>query len=316
MNLYKALWNDLTAAFSIKQWKETIISVQSIKRENLRKTFLLLLPQLILYYLLFSPFIAGALYDNLLFHPTKTGHFDAKYLIGTKIENIYLKNGNENLHCWFLKKPTASKVALICHGNGGNLTNRAEIMKSFLDQNISVFIFDYQGYGKSTGRPSIPKIVSDSKIALAYLLENRKYKQENIILFGESLGTGLACKLSTDMKSGGIILLSPYYSILRLAREKLAWLNLYPDFMFSFDHLDNAKVLSKPHSPTLIIHGAKDRLIPITHAEKLYATAVDPKQFVVLKSSGHNDIFLNDTTDFENGLKRFFKRYIDTSKQK
>lgn len=316
MNLLKALWSDLTAVFSIRQWKETLISVRSIKRENLHKTILLLLPQMVLYYILFSPFLAGALYDNLLFHPTKAGHYDAKYLAGIKIENLNLKNGSESIHCWFLKKPSASRVALICHGNGGNLTNRAEIMKAILDQNISVFIFDYEGYGKSTGSPSIPKIILDSRIALRYLLENQNYKQENILLFGESLGTGLACKLSCEIKPGGIILLSPYYSILRLAREKLVWLYLYPDFMFPFDHLDNAKVLSKPHSPVLIIHGAKDRLISIKHAEKLYAIAMDPKLLLMLKNSGHNDIFLNDTSDFENGLKRFFKGYIDTSMQK
>ncbi|MCW5823427.1 MAG: alpha/beta hydrolase [Cyanobacteria bacterium TGS_CYA1] len=307
MNLLKALWNDLTAAFSIRQWQETLASVKSIKKENLRKTVLLLLPQMVLYYILFSPIVAGALYDNLLFHPTKVGHFDATFLTGVKIENVSLKSGKETLHSWFLRKSQTSKVALICHGNGGNLTNRAELMKALLDQNVSVFIFDYQGYGKSTGSPSIPKIISDSRVALNYLLDKEKYKQENIILFGESLGTGLACKLSTEIKSGGIILLSPYCSILRLAREKLIWLNLYPDFMFTFDHLDNAKILSKPHSPLLIIHGAKDRLIPVAHAEKLYATAVDPKQLVLLKDSGHNDIFLNDALDFENGLKRYFK---------
>jgi len=310
MNLLKALWNDLTAVFSINQWKATLGSVKSIKKENLRKTLLLLVPQMILYYILFSPPVAGSLYDNLLFHPTKIGHYDAKFLAGTKIENVSLKRGKETLHCWLLNKSGSSKVVLICHGNGGNLTNRAEIMKVFLDQNVSVFIFDYQGYGKSTGSPSIPKIMADSEVALNCLLKEKNYKPENIILFGESLGTGLACHLSTKIKSGGIILLSPYYSIMQLAREKLVWLNLYPDFAFNFPPLDNGLILSQPHSPLLIFHGVKDRLIPAAHAEKLFKSAAEPKKLVLFKNSGHNDIFLNDESEFEKYVKLYCHRYF------
>lgn len=306
MNLLKALWNDLTAVFSFKQWKDTFGSLKSVNRKSLFKTIQLLLPQMVLYYILFSPIIAAPLYDNLLFHPTKTGHYNARYLAGTKIENVTLKNGAENLHCWLLNKPGATKIALICHGNGGNLTNRAEIMKALLDQDLSVFIFDYQGYGKSTGSPSIPKVITDAETALNYLLKEKSYKPENIILFGESLGTGLACELSTKVKVGGIILLSPYYSIIQLAREKLLWLNLYPDFAFNFPHLDNAKILSSKHPPLLIFHGLKDRLIPVANSEKLFKTAIEPTQLVLLKNSGHNDVFLNDGREFKNGLSGFF----------
>ncbi len=310
MNLLKALWNDLTAVFSIKQWKDTFGALKSVNRKSLFKTIQLLLPQMVLYYILFSPLVAAPLYDNLLFHPTKTGHYDARNLAGTRIENVTLKNGEESLHCWLLNKPGSTKIALICHGNGGNLSNRADIMKAFLDQGLSVFIFDYQGYGKSTGSPSIPKVITDAEKALNYLLKEKNYKPENIILFGESLGTGLTCHLSTKDKVGGIILLSPYYSIVQLAREKLVWLNLYPDFAFNFPHLDNGKILSQSHPPLLIIHGMKDRLIPVANAEKLFKTSMEPKQLVLLKNSGHNDVFLNDETEFKNGLRDFFDQYL------
>lgn len=310
MNLLKALWSDLTAVFSFKQWKDTFDALKSVDRKSLFKTMQLLLPQMVLYYILFSPFVAAPLYDNLLFHPTKIGHYKARNLDGTRIENITLKNGEESLHCWLLNKPGSTKIALICHGNGGNLTNRADIMKALLDQGLSVFIFDYQGYGKSTGSPSISKVITDAQTALNYILKEKSYKPENIILFGESLGTGLACELSTKVKVGGIILLSPYYSILQLAREKLVWLNLYPDFAFNFPHLDNEKILSQNHPPLLIIHGMKDRLIPVANGEKLFQAALEPKQLVLLKNSGHNDVFLNDGKEFKNGLKGFLDHYL------
>ncbi len=310
MNLLKALWNDLTAVFSIKQWKDTFGSLKSVNRKSLLKTIRLLLPQMVLYFILFSPIVAAPLYDNLLFHSTKTGHYDARNLAGTRIENVTLKNGEESLHCWFLNKPGSTKIVLICHGNGGNLTNRADIMKALLDQDLSVFIFDYQGYGKSTGSPSIPKVITDAETALNYLLKEKNYKPENIILFGESLGTGLACELSTKVKVGGIILLSPYYSIVQLAREKLLWLNLYPDFAFNFPHLDNGKILSCSHPPLLIFHGLKDRLIPVANAEKLFKTAMEPKQLVLLKNSGHNDVFLKDGKEFEECVKIYFRSQL------
>lgn len=306
MNFLQEMINDLTAVFSPKQWKETFSATKSINKKSLAKTFKLLLPQFFIYYILFSPAIAVPLYDSLLFHPIRTGPFDAKRLVGVNIESDYIPTTNkERLHYWYLKNPGSEKVLFVSHGNGGNLTSRAELAEIFLKQGVSVFMYDYQGYGKSTGSPSLSKINEDGLCALNYLLKEKNFKESDVILFGESLGSGVTCQLSKDIKSGGIILLSPYYSMTKLARQKLSWLNFYPDFLFTTPPYDNGKVLSSPHAPLLIIHGEKDRLIPPSNSQELFSVALEPKQIAWLKNSGHNDIMDKDPKALKDAIKAF-----------
>lgn len=306
MKLVREIFNDLTAVFSIKQWKETFASAKSIKKKSFAKTLKLLLPQFLIYYVLFSPAVAVPLYDSLLFHPTRIGPYSANRLAGVPIENIFVTCPNkERLHCWYLKNPDATQVVFISHGNGGNLTGRAELMAMLLNLGLSVFIYDYQGYGKSTGSPSLTKIAEDGNCALNYLLKEKNYKASNVILLGESLGTGVTCKLSTEYEDAGIILLSPYYSMQKLARQKLSWLNIYPDFLFTTPAYDNGKILSKHHAPLLIIHGEKDRLIPPSNSQELFAQAIMPKEILWLKNSGHNDIMDQDPEALKEGIRAF-----------
>ncbi len=308
MKFLKELIGDLTAVFSIKQWKETFTTTKSINKKSFARTLRLLIPQLVLYYILFSPAVAMPLYDSMLFHPTRTGPFDAKRLAGVPIENVQIKSKNgETIHCWYLKNPGSNKIVFISHGNGGNLTTRAELMAMLLKLGVSVFIYDYQGYGKSSGSPNLVKIKEDGDAALNYLLKDKIYKEEQIYLCGESLGSGVTCELSTSIKSGGIILLSPYYSIIKLAKQKLILLNIYPDFCFTIPPYNNALILSLPHAPLLILHGEKDRLIPPSNSQKLFADASVPKQLVWLKNSGHNDILDRDYDTCENALKAFLR---------
>lgn len=306
MKLVREILNDLTAVFSLKQWKETFACAKSINKKSFAKTLKLLLPQFLLYYVLFSPAVAVPLYDSLLFHPTRIGPYGAHRLAGVPIENIYVTCPNkERLHCWYLKNPGAAQVVFISHGNGGNLTTRAELIALLLNLGLSVFIYDYQGYGKSTGSPSLTKIAEDGNCALNYLLKDKNYKASDVILLGESLGSGVTCRLSTEHESGGIILLSPYYSMQKLARQKLSWLNLYPDFLFSSPAYDNGKILSQNHAPLLIIHGEKDRLISPSNSHELFAQAIMPKQILWLKNSSHNDIMDKDPEALKQGIKAF-----------
>jgi len=303
----KSIVRELTAAFNPGEWS----AITKKLRETNKRTFLLtvrnLIPQLLIYYILLSPIVAAPLYNTMLFHPSMTGNYDAHNIVGVKIENIYFKCRNgANLHGWFLQAAKARGVVLVSHGNGGNLSNRMPLIAMFLRHGWSVFIYDYQGYGRSTGAPSIQNMRDDSLAALDWLQSNKHYQDQDIVLFGESLGTGIACQLSEKRHVAGIILQSPYTSLRDLAKLKLFWLRFYPNALFSNqDQLSNSDVLSKPHAPVLLVHGERDKVIPITYSNQLCALALPRTSLTRLPEAGHNDIYDVNFDQYTASVSRF-----------
>lgn len=312
-SFFHSLWHDLTDAFNPREWERV---TEKLKRSNLRSlllTFRALLPQFILYYVLLSPVVAAPIYDKLLFHPTVTGPFDAHAIVGTRIENVSFpgKNG-VMLHGWFLKVPDAKRVVLLSHGNGGNLTDRMPLMAMFLRDGQSVFIWDYEGYGRSQGSPSLDNFCVDGLAAFNWLVANKGYAESQIIVFGESLGTAVTCQIASQRKVAGIILQSPFTSLPTLARQKVLFLKLFPNQLFpKTGQLNNLAILSKPHAPLLIVHGKQDRLIPFEHAKKIYEQAAAPKTLVELPNAGHNDIYEVDFEQYNAAVKEFLSNQID-----
>jgi fermentation-respiration switch protein FrsA (DUF1100 family) len=115
-----------------------------------------------------------------------------------------------------------------------------------------------------------------------------------------ALGTGVACQIAARRHVAGIILQSPYSSLIEIAKQRMFWLRLYPVSFFSKQEpFNNAEILSRPHAPPLLIHGKKDRLIPIAHSEQIYRVAVPPKTFVQLPDAGHNDTYDVDLAQYK-----------------
>ncbi|MFA7335810.1 MAG: alpha/beta hydrolase [Candidatus Obscuribacterales bacterium] len=293
VSLIRSILQELTAAFKPGEWNAVVKKLQQTNRRTFLLTIRNLIPQLLIYYILLSPIVAAPLYNMMLFHPSMAGTYNAHSIIGTKIENVYFNSRNgSKLHGWYLPAAKAKRVILISHGNGGNLTNRMPLIAMFLRQGLSVFVYDYQGYGLSAGSPTISNMKEDGTAAFDWLLSNKHYSEQDIVVFGESLGTGIACQLSAHRHVAAIILQSPYTSLRDLARLKIFWLRLYPDALFSSqDQLDNLKLLEQPHAPLLLVHGARDKVIPITCSEKLYSMAQPQKTFVRLENAAHNDIY-------------------------
>ncbi|MBP7579274.1 MAG: alpha/beta hydrolase, partial [Candidatus Obscuribacter sp.] len=174
-----------------------------------------------------------------------------------------------------------------------------------LQDKVSVFVYDYQGYGKSAGSATVDNIVDDGEAAYQWLRTDKHYKDKDIIVMGESLGTGVAGQLATRHPVGAIILQSGYTSLYKLAQQKMDLIKLYPPFLFLPQKLDTQAVLNRPHAPLLIIHGMRDRIIPFTQSEELYRTAMEPKQFAKLPDAGHNDIFDVDTDQYKKAISDF-----------
>ena len=205
---------------------------------------------------------------------------------GVTKQDVTIETSNgKSLHGWFFKMPGAGKVFLINHGNAENIGSRFPIAATLILNRCSVLLYDYEGYGKSTGEPSLKNITEDALSAYDYLTTKLKYKPQDVIAYGESLGSGVTCFLAAHRQLGGIVLQATYPSLLYAAHDRLWFTWLYPNAWFT--DLDNMSVLSQPHPPLLIIQGRRDTLFPVRYGEILFERAIAPKKLVTPADLGH-----------------------------
>ncbi len=243
-------------------------------------------------YALACPIVGAPVYNHFLFFPDRgTGGYNIEAVRGVRREEVSIRSANgKKLHGWFFKLSDKSKVALVSHGNAGNLACRLELADSLLACGLSVLLYDYQGYGKSEGSPEVKSICEDGIAALEFLEFEKGYSLSDIVLYGESLGCAVTCHIAAAKPCSAMILQSGFSSLPDIAREKFPLLKFYPDWLFPKPALDNLSVVRKAHPPLLLIHGENDSLIPVSHARTMYDQACAFKQLVVLSGAGHNDL--------------------------
>jgi pimeloyl-ACP methyl ester carboxylesterase len=189
----------------------------------------------------------------------------------------------EQLVGWW--KPPASPAAgvvLYLHGNGGNLADRSHRLGELAAHDNGLLAIDWRGYGGSTGKPTETGLNRDAEAALAWI--GRTAPGARVVLFGESLGTGVAVNLASRHPVAGLVLDSPYASVTRLAERQFSWL---PVSFLITDRFDAEARIGRVHAPVMIMHCEEDRVIPPAHAWRLYAKANAPKQLWILPGCGH-----------------------------
>jgi fermentation-respiration switch protein FrsA (DUF1100 family) len=222
--------------------------------------------------------------------------------IGLKFEALTLTTrDDEQLDAWFIPADPARGVVLFCHGNAGNISHRLDSIRLFHELGLSVLIFDYRGYGQSTGKPTEKGTYRDADAAWDYLVEQRGIPAEHIILFGRSLGASIAADLATRQSAAAVVLESAFTSVPDIAAKFYPWL---PVRWLSRYQYDTRKKLASIHSPVLIVHSRDDEIISYSNGEQLYEAAREPKQFLPLRG-GHNDGFLVSGKDYIRGLDAF-----------
>ncbi len=255
-----------------------------------------------------SPRVAGALYANMLFHPNRypEGDYDCGEIAGIKAEDVFFAGADgKMLHGWHLSVPGSTKTLLFSHGNTGNLTGRPHLLAVLLKCGASVFIYDYRGYGRSDGTPTVQGICDDGRAAFDHLEKERRLKASSIVLYGESLGAAVSCQVSATRNCAGMILQSGFSSLRQIGIEMLPLMKIYPSALFPRPGLDSAQVLEKNTRPLLIIHGEKDGVVPFSHARELYQRAQKPKSFMPLPAAAHNDICFVAADQFIDSVKTF-----------
>lgn len=274
-----------------------------------RKFFATLLAIGLCCYLLVGMTLFSPLYGMVVFQPSwgTNSLYRIHNILGAQREEYFFPTaGGLKLHGWFFRLPKSSKVVVVNHGNAGDITNRLFLAKGLLSCGVSVFLYDYRGYGLSQGEPSLDGIVDDGLAAYDFVRDKLGYIPSNIILCGESLGSGVACQVCHDRPSAGLILKSAYTSLPRVAQHGIRWLCAYPEWCFPAPHFDNLAILRSHHPPLLLLHGEQDRLIPVEHAQELFQSASQHKTLVVFPHAAHNDIGEVDADEYSKALHGFF----------
>lgn len=226
--------------------------------------------------------------------------------MGLLYEEVTIRTSDGiDLSGWYIPADKPRAVVLFFHGNGGNISNRLDLIEIFCGLNLSVFIIDYRGYGKSEGEPTEEGTYLDAKAAWDYLIKKKKIVPDEIILFGRSLGAPIASWLAKEHKPGALILDSTFTSIKDIGAQLYPYLPVRRFFKFNYNTID---YLKRVDCPVLIIHSCDDEYIPFSHGEKLFEEANEPKQFLEIKG-GHNIGFMTSKNIYAKGIDSFISKY-------
>jgi uncharacterized protein len=222
--------------------------------------------------------------------------------IGLDYEALRIATADgEELDAWFLPAREERAVLLFFHGNAGNISHRLDSLRIFHGLGLSVLIFDYRGYGQSTGRPTEQGTYEDALAAWRHLVEERGIDSRRVILFGRSLGGAVATWLATEHRPRGLIVESTFRSVPDLAAE-LYW--FLPVRRLARVEYPVEGLLPAVEAPVLVIHSRDDEIIPYRHGQALYEAANEPKQLLEL-AGDHNTGFLLSEPFYAAGLEVF-----------
>jgi len=211
------------------------------------------------------------------------------------------------INAWWVPAKNPRATVLFCHGNGGNISYYLETLKVFNRLELCALIFDYRGYGRSTGKPSEKGTYLDAEAAWNYLTQAQKIAPGQIIVWGRSLGGAIAARTAARHPAGMLILESSFTSIPEVARAHIAWL---PAWVMARYRYETVRYLAQVTVPTLVIHSPEDEITPFAHGKKLFENLPGPKAFLEIKGS-HNQGFIDSLALYESGIDAFIDTYIE-----
>ena len=206
------------------------------------------------------------------------------------------------LHGWYCPADRARATVLVMHGNAGNVATRgAWLIYLQTRMRVNVFLFDYRGYGRSQGKPTVDGVLQDARAARAKLVELSGVPTGQLILMGESLGGAVAVQMAAETAPRALILQSTFSSFRDAAVHHaplLAW-------AVPRDKLNSVTAIARYRGPLLQSHGTADEVVPLASGEKLFQAANEPKQFLRIAGAGHNNWL---TEEYGRQLDAFLER--------
>ena len=220
---------------------------------------------------------------NLLYHPNENNYFGDK--LNVNIKKVLIKTSdNIELLSWFHEKDLKKfKTIVYFHGNAGKLENRIHKLNHFKDMNVNFLIISWRGFSGNSGKPSEQGLYKDGKSAIDWL-KNIGLSENDIILYGESLGTGIATHIAQNRNFAGLVLETPFTSMVDAAK------NVYPYIPVGIllkDRYENDKKIKHINIPVLVMHGEADQIVPFEMGKKMYELANQPKYSYFTKYDNH-----------------------------
>jgi hypothetical protein len=243
--------------------------------------------------------------ESQVFFPDKT-IVQTPADFGLGFEDIWFDSSDGiRLHGWLVSASPPSHLLLFCHGNAGNISHRLDNVRLLQQRGITVFIFDYRGYGRSHGRISEKGFYLDSEAAHQVARKWAEGNKAKLIVFGRSLGGIAATHLGATQGCDGLILESTFTNMGAMAGAHYP----LPFAERLLKHRLNAVgEIAQVRAPILFFHGDDDRIVPIRLGRQLYEAAPNPKEFVTLPGAGHNDTYFIGGKEYFDKLVAFLDK--------
>ena len=210
---------------------------------------------------------------SLLYHPVENNYYGDKLTVNIEKVKITTED-NIDLLAWYHKKDIKKyKTILYLHGNAGSLENRIHKINHFNNININFLLLAWRGFSGNEGKPTEQGLYQDARSAVKWLI-NQGVTEENIIIYGESLGTGVATEIAQNKNFAGVILESPFTSMIDLGKK---YYPIFPVKLLLKDKYESEKKIKNLKSPLLVMHGKKDKIVPFYMGEKIFDMANNPK---------------------------------------
>ncbi|MFH1618563.1 MAG: alpha/beta hydrolase [bacterium] len=260
-------------------------------------------PAVILLVLLAAAWFALRRFESVsIYFPDRTEVFSPGTYGLRPSEVMLASSDGKKISAWYFPPADEKPVLLFCHGNGGNISYCLDKIKALLGTGAGVFIFDYRGYGKSSGRPCEKGLYLDAEAALRWLASSAKISPGRIIIYGESLGCAVAVELAGRNPScGGLVLESPFTSMQEMGRKVYPFLPVRLIVTQKYDSISKMPML---RCPLLVLHSREDEIIPFEMGRKIFEAAHVPKEFVTLRG-GHNDGWAASGNTYLKAIKSF-----------
>ena len=236
--------------------------------------------------------------EKLIFLPTKLPQ-NYSYSFAQPFEELFLDaEDGARLNALHFKQENSKGAILYFHGNAGDLSRWGNIVTYFVDKGFDVIVMDYRSYGKSTGKLSEDALFKDAQLFYNYAIDH--YEAGDLIVYGRSLGTGIATKLASENHVKQLILESPYFSLEEIARKRFPFLPV--KWLIRY-HFKSFEYIQGVRSPIAIFHGTEDQVIPYESGERLYqAIPFKQKQLVTIPAGGHNNLV--DFSAYQDGIDK------------
>lgn len=239
---------------------------------------------------------------NLLYHPSENNYQNDEAQFDYEEINIDVED-NISLKSWLINKDLKNlKTLLIFHGNAGDLSNRIYKLNELNKLDINILLISWRGFSGNKGSPTEENLYNDAKAVINWL-NKKKIKNNQIVLYGESLGSGVVVEMAKNNNFNSVILESPFTSIENSAKIYYPYL---PVKILLKDRYDSLSKIDKINSPILIMHGEKDDVVPFSMGKELFEKANNPKHSYFTSSDDHMMEFNSKLLE---EIKNFLQKY-------